>query len=157
MSIAELGSLGEFVGSMAVVLSVIYLTYQLRHNSKTAAASFRQAMSQTFLDFNRELFADQESTRIWRVGRLNLDDLDELEQARFSGFALMALSVTENAYFQGRNGQLDRQYQERNERITSWFAEQPGFQSLWPGIKYNMTEDFQQYFESLIDRHLTCS
>ena len=112
-------------------------------------------MNQAFMDSNGVIFADIESTRIWHIGRLKIEELNEIEQARFSGFVLMALFITEIAYFQARNDQLDKQDSERIERIASWFAEQPGFQSLWPGLKYNRTDDYQIYFDSLISRNLT--
>ena len=39
MSLAELGSLGEFVGSIAVLATLIYLAYQTRQNGRMLAQS----------------------------------------------------------------------------------------------------------------------
>ncbi len=33
MSISELGSLGEFIGSIAVLVTLVYLVFQLRQNT----------------------------------------------------------------------------------------------------------------------------
>jgi hypothetical protein len=47
MSIIELGALGEFVGSIAVVITLIYLAVQIRANTRTtkANASFQATHS----------------------------------------------------------------------------------------------------------------
>ena len=47
MTISELGSLGEFVGSLAVVVTLIYLTTQLRQNTKAVRAASTQALDRS--------------------------------------------------------------------------------------------------------------
>jgi hypothetical protein len=42
----ELGALGEFIGSIAVVLSLIYLAIQVRQNMRMVRASVRQSISE---------------------------------------------------------------------------------------------------------------
>ena len=42
MSILELGALGELVGAIAVVVTLIYLAIQLRQNTRIHASLIRQ-------------------------------------------------------------------------------------------------------------------
>jgi len=42
MSIIELGALGEFVGAIILVVTLIYLAIQLRQNTKIHASLIRQ-------------------------------------------------------------------------------------------------------------------
>ena len=48
MTIIELGALGEFVGAIAVVATLIYLAVQIRQNTRSMDASRRLALAQTY-------------------------------------------------------------------------------------------------------------
>jgi hypothetical protein len=41
MSISELGSLGEFIGSIAVLVTLVYLAFQLRQNTLSMRSQSR--------------------------------------------------------------------------------------------------------------------
>ena len=45
MTIDELGSLGEFIGSIIVLISLVYLALEIRSNTETARTSTYQAVS----------------------------------------------------------------------------------------------------------------
>lgn len=152
MTIQDLGSLGELIAAIATVLTLIYLAISIRHNSKTVAASAKQELGQTLVEFNSQIFSDEDSTRIWNLGRKSLENLTELERARYSGFLIMGLSTTENAYYQSKDGYLDQQYLDRNNRILAWWGSQPGIIEMWPEIREFLTEEFQQVFDSFIQR-----
>ena len=49
MSIADLGSLGEFVSSLAVLFTLIFLTLQMRQNTKAVRASTAAEMTSQWL------------------------------------------------------------------------------------------------------------
>ena len=48
MSIMELGALGEFVGAIAVVVTLAYLAVQIRQNTRAMEESRRLALAQTY-------------------------------------------------------------------------------------------------------------
>ena len=48
MTIIELGALGEFVGAIAVVATLIYLAVQIRQNTRSMDANRRLALAQTY-------------------------------------------------------------------------------------------------------------
>ena len=52
MSIMELGALGEFVGSIAVVITLIYLALQLKQNTSSVRANAYQGWVAANLDLN---------------------------------------------------------------------------------------------------------
>ena len=151
MDFQDLGSLGEFVAAIATVATLVYLAISIRHNSKTIAASAKQELGRTLLEFNSQIFGDEASTRIWNLGRKSLENLTEMERARYSGFLIMALSTTENAYYQSKQGHLDSQYFERNNRILAWWSTQPGVIEMWPEIREFLTDEFQLFFDTFLE------
>ena len=52
MTISDLGSLGEFISSIAVVLSLIYVAFQLRQNTKEIRAASQESNAHKFVDLN---------------------------------------------------------------------------------------------------------
>ena len=48
MTILELGALGEFIGSIAVVITLIYLSMQIRQNTKSMEENKQHMISQTY-------------------------------------------------------------------------------------------------------------
>ncbi len=52
MDIQDLGSLGELIGGIAVVASVIYLTIQIRHGISGYRSQTIMRPPTTFLNFN---------------------------------------------------------------------------------------------------------
>jgi hypothetical protein len=50
MTLADLGNVGEFVGAIAVVVSLLYLAFQIRQNTRALhSASYAQAAEQAWL------------------------------------------------------------------------------------------------------------
>lgn len=45
MSISDLGSLGEFIGSIAVLVTLIYVALQIRHNTHATRAASHHAIT----------------------------------------------------------------------------------------------------------------
>ena len=73
MSITELGSLGEFIGSIAVLATLIYLAYQTRQNGHMLAqskeaqtASMVQANVAGWDGFFRPILEKPEVARLYR-------------------------------------------------------------------------------------------
>ncbi len=46
MTLSDLGNIGESVGVIAVVVTLIYLAVQIRQNSATARAHIRQSLAE---------------------------------------------------------------------------------------------------------------
>ena len=94
--IQMLGSLGEFVGAIAVVATLIYISIQVRHSSQLLEASKRATEENTRLAraaaldrhadvvsrWRGRLIENGEVARIWQRALLDDDDLDEIERLR---------------------------------------------------------------------------
>ncbi len=48
MTLTELGALGEFVGAIAVVVTLVYLAIQIRQNTHSMEEGRRLALAQTY-------------------------------------------------------------------------------------------------------------
>ena len=94
MSILEiseiLGNLGEFVGAIGVVVTLVYLAYQIRQNTRQleqnvtiAKATAVNASTIAQSDIRRSVYETEEMSEIFRKGLEEPKDLSESELFRF--------------------------------------------------------------------------
>ena len=119
MSIIELGALGEFLGSIGVIATLVYLAIQIRQNTHSLDESRRLAMAQTYEarayrvdDFMREqaespYLGIHEKYRVEGLGALASE-----EQARVRFRASANLFRFDNFHYQYEQGFLDDEYYE---------------------------------------------
>ena len=71
MTLQDLGSIGEFVGSIAVLITLVYLAVQIRQNTKSMDETRRLAITQSQQDwtsmFNGAMLTAAESEHIPRL------------------------------------------------------------------------------------------
>jgi hypothetical protein len=95
MSIQEWGAIGEVVGGVAVVLSLLYLASQIRQSTKTAKASSRQSILDKFYDAGWDL---GKHPHLQRALALGLNDFDSLSNEDKSTFAVVSGRYAGNLY-----------------------------------------------------------
>ncbi len=106
MTLQDLGNLGEFIGAIAVVITLVYLAAQIRQNTRALhSSSYSQAAEQLWL-VNLAIAQDGDLARIiaeFNAGKpLPLEDSVRLESALNPLFFGM-----ENLYRQYERGLLD--------------------------------------------------
>jgi len=95
MTIQEWGAIGEVVGGVAVVLSLLYLASQIRQSTKTARASSRQAILDKFYDAGWDLVRHPHLQAALANG---FNDFDSLSNNDKATFALVAGRYGGNLY-----------------------------------------------------------
>jgi len=125
MTITELGALGEFVGAIGVVITLIYLAIQIRQNTRAMEESRRLALAQTY-----QLRADALQDMLVRaansehVGPIlaklteagypedigSLDQLSPVERGRFRQWQIAQHVHWDNMFYQYQQGFLDEEY-----------------------------------------------
>jgi hypothetical protein len=88
-----LGNYGEFIGAIAVVITLVFVGLQVRQSARTMAQSNKLAQSATlneslrqFSQFRRVLATDPDLNKIWIEGRVG-GELSEVDRQRFFFFA----------------------------------------------------------------------
>ena len=64
MTLIELGALGEFIGAIGVVVTLVYLALQIRHNTRAVRSSMHQDMIESTLRIAESLSDNSEVVRI---------------------------------------------------------------------------------------------
>jgi len=114
MSISELGSLGEFVASFGVLITLIFLAFQTRQNTKAVRASIASDMASHWLGNSNVMVSSPDlfeiMTRDNEAGSMETD-----RAGRYYYFWMICVfKVIEFAHYQRTEGALDERLCETN-------------------------------------------
>lgn len=143
LSISELGALGELIGSVAVIASLIYLSIQIRQNTRAMEEGRRLALAQTYqmrADALQEMLVQAADSHHLApiIDKLTgagypgdvaaLDILTSEERSRFRLWQIAQHTHWDNMFFQYQQGYISREYYEdafqfRVQRLApTWMA-----------------------------------
>ena len=127
MTLQDWGAIGEVVGALAVVVTLIYLAKQIRLNTHAMEEARRLALAQTYqirADALQNMLvhaAESEHigpiiTKLTNLGYpedlASLDQLTTTERGRFRQWQIAQQTHWDNMHFQFQQGYLDREYYE---------------------------------------------
>lgn len=131
MSIEELGSIGDFVGSIAVLISLVYLAVQVKGNTEAARTSTYQAIVSEFGALNRSLAGTPGLSMLFVNALEDFEILSADDKARMSQLFFVCFHDFENMYYQYRKGYLEDDVWQGWKRLMLAYHSRPGFQTWW--------------------------
>ena len=84
MTLQDLGSIGELVGAIATVATLIYLAIQIRSNTLALRSTAAQSVHESFATWYRMLAGDEGLSELMAKGLRDYSLLSETERARFA-------------------------------------------------------------------------
>ena len=152
MTLANLANLGEFLGGIAVIVSLIYLALQIRQNTKTIRGSTLQQNT----DFWGDLFlrlAQPDLANVYSTGMKGSADISPITFTQFNCLARSMFLGFENQYFQYRNGILDPESYLGYERIiAAQILAFRGFRIYWEQNRSYYSPSFVSHIDNIIER-----
>src|SRR6266705_3830708 len=102
-------AISQLVGSVAVVLSVLYLGLQVHRSTRVAKLATQDAAATALRDVTKPFMENAEVERSWRVGLEDLSALYVQDQARFFHATYQFLKAFETIHFHYVYGLMDKQ------------------------------------------------
>src|SRR5262249_12397940 len=94
-----ISAISQLVGSLAVVLSVLYLAVQAHQITRVAKRAMQEAAARALRDVTKPFMENAELERIWRVGIEDISTLSLEERTRFFHAAYQFLKAFETIHF----------------------------------------------------------
>lgn len=143
-----IGAIGELLGVFVVVVSVIYLAFQVRQNTAATRAealrSFRLEVADQFLTWGQ----DSRISGLWHkvlYDQARRADFPPDEMMSISFTVISRLSLLDAAYRNFREGILNEA--ELRLMLTSRIWELPFVRDSWPIHKQELSHDFTEFME----------
>ena len=142
------GAIGEIVGAIAVVISLVYLALQIRNQNRETKAATVQQVLQTNANTISQL-QDPELAQIWITGLNDLDNLSDVERLRFVIYITTILRSYENAYFQWRSGRLEDDTWHALMAVVRDVKSTPMYSQILDVRRHHFREEFLKYMDEL--------
>ena len=143
-------AVGQIVGALAVVISLIYLAVQMRQNTRAVRGTSFQAVTDAFNQFNLSIAHDKELARIFRLGSQGIGNLDEDQQIQFAFLCLSAVRIFDTMYHQSKLGTGELGLWRAEERALATLLQYPGIRAWWATNPLSVTEEFRTYIERVL-------
>ena len=147
MSIQDLGALGEFVSSVVVLITLIYLAIQVRQGNLLARSQARQRMVE---HAHSELYTQINDPSI-TFAAVKEGPLTEEEQAKLSLFLTQFMRQREWEWFQLQDGVIDKEVYAAYRDVIAIFLSTERTGKWWHSIGRFA---FNQEFATDVDKFL---
>ena len=152
-----LGNLGDFIGGLAVVITLADLAVQVRQNTRqlerTASiskAATYQNLTTLIVEGNARISTNREFAELRLKGRQALANLDEVDQNRFLVYMSSVFRIMENLSQQNAAGLLS------DDEFSSWqymlrmHLSYPGAREAWRQLAPAFSPVFRELVESIV-------
>ena len=127
----ELGSLGEFVGAIGVVLSLIYLATQIRQNTRAVRSASVQAATLSTGNTVATMGNSPQNADVFHRGLRSYDELSESEQTHFTIMVSGVFTNCDARYWDYQNGLLPQEVWNREQQLLRFYLESEGGHQVW--------------------------
>lgn len=147
MTILEWGALGEMIGGVAVVISLVYVGSQIRQNTKATKSRASQAFVDVLKMSIDPLMREPEFRELYRRGLSGLDNLKGAEIVGFTVWVMITMRSWESFYYQHKEGVFE------DHLMEGWISQYrdmfgyKGCQEVWTLRRHQFSEDFRNYAE----------
>ena len=107
IDLQSLGNLGEFVGAIGVVVSLVYLAQQMKQNTTSVRAASFNSMVQNSIGLLEHSFRDSEFAAFLARAERDPDALSPEERVRWDAYMTAVYRHFGNLVYQHRVGALD--------------------------------------------------
>jgi len=150
MDMQSLANLGEVVGAVVVVLSLIYLAVQVRQNTQAQRTENYSRALDRLAAIQSMLGQDGEISLIVSNGALDTSKLTPQERMRFTWFMYEVFGAFEFMFHASRTDAIPEEVWTRWSSAVAWWLTFPGVQAWWQARPIPFTESFTAFMESLL-------
>lgn len=158
MDLEALGNLGDFLGGIGVVITLLYLAIQIRQNTRQlrldSAAARTTALEDTTMGINQwieRITSNKDLADVWRRGLDDPGQLDETDMLRFL-YMSTQLMLTWQISFRRNQHLEDDELWAYNRLYIKMYMRSPGFQTAWAATRSLMSPAFAAEVDELASR-----
>ena len=140
-----ISAISSVVGGVGVIISVVFLVYEVRRNAQAIEGATVQAL----MSLEREVFAMLAShAELFTRGRRNRSDLSEEDQFRFDMVVKSEMSLVYSAFVQFEQNLIDQEVWDAYLSAARAHIEHPGFAESWESFKFGYPKSFRDMMDT---------
>ena len=147
MNLNDLANLGQIVGAVGVMVTLVYVALQIRQNTNAVRAATAQTVHEHFASWYHLLASDDSLSQVVIDGLKDYGSLSEKDKARFVAMVMAFLSYSQNAFLKWRQGMLEPSLWLGWEQVIMNLTGSPGGRAFWKERAYLFGEEFRRHVE----------
>jgi len=147
-----IGAVGEVVGALTVIVTLLYLAKQIKQNSAAVKIAAAQALLSEANGTLRVASSNPQTARAVILGQTCINQLSEEERAQFIVWIFSWMRTIEQAYFQYLRGNIEEEIWEGQEVHLQQVAHAPAVITWWSMRRDYFSKSFQNYVDELASR-----
>ena len=144
----HLGNIGDFVGGIAVIATLLYLAVQVRQNTRLMRASALSNVAAANVSFNQVLGTDAAAARVFQVGLEDFRSLTGEEQRQFINLLRTVFAFHQHVYQQYAAGLIEEEDWIHELNVTAQVLALPHIRSWWEHRKDAFVPEFREAIDS---------
>ena len=147
MTMLEWGALGELVGGVAIIVSLLYIGLQIKQSTAASHAAANQSFSAQFADMILAISKPELRDIFWR-GITGLKNLQGSENAAFMVLMAAIFRTYETFYFERAEGRFRSQMWDGYTAQLIDLYDNDGVREYWALRKHQFSDEFDSFLES---------
>ncbi|MEM6555141.1 MAG: hypothetical protein AAF642_04660 [Pseudomonadota bacterium] len=146
--LADWANIAEIVGTLAFVVSLIFVGVQISQNTAATRASASQAVHSSFADWYQSVQGDPELLSLSTKGMADYGALSPTEKSQFIALFMSFSLDTQDAFYKWRDGSLDPELWRTWEMVSMNLYSTQGGKAFWQERRYLFAESYQDFIEN---------
>ncbi len=153
MNIDQLAALGELVGGLGVLGTLLFLVFEVRRNTRIMRINAQALGMQSFASYNELLATDPELIPLFDriLNGESYSTLNSVDQFRLSVSIRALVQRMEAQFFQYKGGLIDELYWQQRMRWLKGFLTLPTLENWWEmeSASAQLTVEFVEHVNSV--------
>jgi hypothetical protein len=126
-----ISAIGQLVGALAVVISLIYLATEVRSNARATRQAAMRSTVDSLNRFAQQIIGHADLAELRNRGFHDFESLEGTDRSRFDPYMHVLFRTVEDVYYQHLQGNLDPRLWRGLEVVLSETNALPGVQAWW--------------------------
>ena len=145
MDIMELGAIGELVGGVAVLVTLVYLAVQVRHGTRLVRSQVHQ--ESTRMSSETLLHADRETLDLYDRAIRRPEEVSDSDWRVVRNHWISVVNYYETLFYAWERGEVDGDlWESRRFRMAHFIA--PARRDFWEPMKAGFGRRFRAFVEA---------
>jgi len=149
LKLSELASIAEIIGAFAVVVSLIYVGFQVNDSASAVRAASANDAAVAMQSWYLEIGTNEQTSNLWWKAITSQEALSDEEEFQFLMMTHAAFLAFQNSYLLAEEGTIDPELREAITSAILGVKDLPGMIRYWRQRKSYLHADFVLYVDEL--------
>ncbi len=150
MTLLEWGALGELIGGIAIIGSLIYVGVQVNDSASATRSAVENDASGSMQSWYQEMGSNRQASDVWLNAMTSSDPLSTHDEFQFMMMMHAIIYAMQNSYLLTQEGTLDADYRDAISSIVLAVKDLPGMDRYWRQRRVLLHRGFAEYVDGLM-------